>query len=48
VNLGERANLNRAVASISEPYDWLLILHADDIVKPHWLALIMDRIAKGS
>jgi glycosyltransferase involved in cell wall biosynthesis len=46
VNLGERANLNRAVASISEPYDWLLILHADDIVKPHWLALMMDRMAK--
>ncbi|RZL28880.1 MAG: glycosyltransferase family 2 protein [Pedobacter sp.] len=37
LNQGERGNLNRIIKSIKNDYDWILILHADDLAKANWL-----------
>src|SRR2546428_14077995 len=43
-NLGERGNINRAMAVIKQNLDWVLLLHADDIVNSTWLQIIVSRI----
>lgn len=42
--LGQWHNLNRALDLLAKQYDWILILHDDDLVKPHWLERLADRI----
>jgi GT2 family glycosyltransferase len=44
-NLGERRNLNRAVGRLRPHAEWVLILHSDDVAKPNWLGLILERIS---
>lgn len=43
-NLGQWPNLNRALDLVGGEHEWLLILHDDDLVKPHWLEHLVDRI----
>jgi glycosyltransferase involved in cell wall biosynthesis len=43
-NLGERANVNRALGTIRAKADWVLFLHADDVVKECWLRTMVLRI----
>lgn len=43
-NLGDRGNTNRGVQSIIAPVEWVLIVHSDDMVKPNWLPLMLDRM----
>lgn len=43
-NVGERANVNHAIAQLGEEADWVLILHADDLAKPNWLTHMVARI----
>lgn len=43
-NLGQWGNCNDALAQLSECRDWVLLVHADDILKPNWLALMTARI----
>ena len=43
-NRGQWPNVNRAFYELSKELDWLLILHADDRGKPHWVRLTMERI----
>jgi GT2 family glycosyltransferase len=43
-NLGERANVNRAMPLLGETADWVLLLHSDDIAKPNWLEIMISRI----
>ncbi|QSJ15284.1 glycosyltransferase family 2 protein [Nostoc sp. UHCC 0702] len=43
-NLGERGNVNRAMAVLRDSTDWVLILHSDDIAKPNWLETMILRI----
>jgi len=43
-NLGERGNVNRAARTIRAAADWMLILHADDVARADWLALMLERI----
>lgn len=38
-NMGERRTVNRAFAQLNTATEWIFILHADDVVKPNWLAL---------
>ena len=48
-NIGQWKNLNRALQHIrSEGFDWVLVLHADDVVKPHWLELMVEQIENAS
>jgi glycosyltransferase involved in cell wall biosynthesis len=42
-NLGERGNVNNAFARLGLETDWVLLLHADDLVKPGWLAAMRGR-----
>lgn len=35
-NRGERGNLNDAMTSLEGDIEWALILHSDDLAKPHW------------
>lgn len=44
LNRGQWPNVNRALHKLSKELDWLLILHADDRAKSHWLRLTMERI----
>ena len=43
-NLGERENVNRAIAAISFHTDWVLVLHSDDIAQQGWAETIVSRI----
>src|ERR1700742_2763980 len=36
-NLGERMTTNQAFGDLFDSYDWVFIIHSDDIVKPEWL-----------
>jgi glycosyltransferase involved in cell wall biosynthesis len=47
-NAGERTNLNEAIAALEGQFDWIFILHSDDVAKPHWLELMLDRINAAS
>jgi GT2 family glycosyltransferase len=43
-NMGERRTTNTAMTRLAAKVDWTFILHADDVVKPHWLALYLEEI----
>ena len=42
--LGERRTINAAFERVRGDYQWIFILHADDVVKENWLALYFERI----
>jgi glycosyltransferase involved in cell wall biosynthesis len=42
--LGERRTVNAAFERFRELYEWIFILHADDVVKENWLDLYFQRI----
>jgi GT2 family glycosyltransferase len=42
--LGERRSVNAAFERLRKDYEWIFILHADDVVKENWLALYFQRI----
>jgi len=44
-NRGEYQNMNEAVARLPKYIEWFLILHADNLAKPGWIATLLDRIA---
>lgn len=39
-NQGERENLNRVIKEIENEFNWVYILHADDIAKENWISLL--------
>src|SRR5262245_46979281 len=43
-NLGQWPNTNRAIQAAGREAEWVLLLHADDLVKPTWLAEMLERI----
>jgi GT2 family glycosyltransferase len=43
-NLGQWRNCNDALMQLSGRCDWVLLVHADDILKPNWLALMTARM----
>jgi GT2 family glycosyltransferase len=43
-NVGQHANVNRGVARLTRDFDWLLLLHADDVARPAWLASMLSAI----
>jgi len=45
-NSGERKTVNRAFEFFYQKYNWVFIIHADDIVKPDWLLEIYAQIGK--
>ena len=47
-NLGQWPNLNRALGELESTAEWVLILHADDVVTEGWLAALLERIGKCS
>ena len=47
-NYGEYASVNNAVEQFASEADWFLIMHADNIAKPGWLAAFLDRIEKAT
>ena len=44
VNTGERRTTNDAFAAFRGNYDWVVIIHADDIVKKDWLTTLYQQI----
>src|SRR5262249_47250351 len=42
--LGERSTVNAAFKQLRDYYEWIFILHADDVVKENWLDLYFQRI----
>jgi glycosyltransferase involved in cell wall biosynthesis len=42
--LGERRTVNAAFERLRGEYDWIFILHADDVVKGNWLDIYFKRI----
>jgi hypothetical protein len=46
VNLGERATLNRAFERLKTELDWVYLIHADDLAKPNWIQLYLERISR--
>ncbi|RZK42871.1 MAG: glycosyltransferase family 2 protein [Pedobacter sp.] len=46
-NRGERENINAAVKLLKDRYEWLLILHADDIAKENWVSTMCEAIDQG-
>jgi len=42
--LGERRTVNAAFQRLRRDYEWIFILHADDVVKKNWLDLYFERI----
>jgi glycosyltransferase involved in cell wall biosynthesis len=47
-NLGQWKNVNRGFSQIHASADWVLILHADDLVKAHWLEALLWRMQKSA
>lgn len=48
-NSGERATCNWAFRYLWDAgYSWCLVLHADDLAKSNWLALMLENIANAS
>ena len=41
-NEGERTTVNGAIKSVEEEFNWIFILHADDLVKEHWLSSMVE------
>lgn len=46
LNSGERKTTNLAFQKLYGTYDWVFIIHADDIVKKDWLASLISEIEK--
>jgi GT2 family glycosyltransferase len=42
--LGQHSTVNAAFERLRKHYEWILILHADDVVKENWLDLYFQRI----
>src|SRR6266436_657461 len=47
MNMGERGNVNNALAQLSGSVDWVLILHSDDLAKTNWLEIMCSRIERS-
>ena len=47
-NCGEYASVNNAVEQFPPEIEWFLIMHADNVAKPGWLAVFLDRIEKAT
>ena len=48
-NRGEATNLNQALANLGdEGYDWVLLLHDDDLAKPHWIECMLPLVESCS
>jgi GT2 family glycosyltransferase len=45
--LGERQTVNMAFERLRGDYEWIFILHADDVVKENWLDLYFERMKAG-
>lgn len=45
-NSGERKTTNKAFRNFLNQYDWVFIIHADDIVKKDWLKVLTGHIEK--
>jgi len=43
-NIGQWPNLNESLQSLAQEFDWVLILHSDDLAKPDWLADFVQTI----
>jgi glycosyltransferase involved in cell wall biosynthesis len=43
-NAGQWNNVNQAMLSLDSTAEWVLLLHADDLAKPHWLETMLARI----
>jgi len=46
-NLGERRTLNAAIERLRGNFEWVFILHADDVVKENWIKLYLDRMGRA-
>src|ERR1700733_8407647 len=46
-NLGQWQNVNAAIERVKAAYEWIFILHADDVVKENWLELYLPRISNA-
>jgi glycosyltransferase involved in cell wall biosynthesis len=46
-NCGEYASVNNAVEQFASDAEWFLIMHADNIAKPGWLATFLERIEEA-
>jgi GT2 family glycosyltransferase len=44
-NIGERHTVNAAIERVKDTYEWVLLLHADDVVKPNWIELYLPRMS---
>ncbi len=47
-NNGEWNNVNRCLPILTVEYDWILLLHADDIANENWLDEMIDRIVPST
>jgi GT2 family glycosyltransferase len=45
-NMGQWRTTNTLLARLSEPFEWIFVLHADDVVRPNWLALYFDELPR--
>jgi glycosyltransferase involved in cell wall biosynthesis len=43
-NLGERRTINAAIQNCKDIYEWIFLLHADDVVKENWVELYLPRM----
>jgi len=43
-NIGQWPNLNASLQSLVHEFDWVLILHSDDLANPNWLADFVQTI----
>ncbi|OGX39809.1 MAG: hypothetical protein A3C53_03220 [Omnitrophica WOR_2 bacterium RIFCSPHIGHO2_02_FULL_68_15] len=43
-HVGQGRNSNRVMMAVGELVEWVLFLHADDVVKPSWLSTMMSQI----
>ncbi|HEX4098810.1 MAG TPA: glycosyltransferase, partial [Caulobacteraceae bacterium] len=41
-NRGEYANMNECIARLPDHIEWYLVMHADNMAKPGWLAALLD------
>jgi len=47
-NAGERANVNRVFSALTADHDWALLIHADDLAKPEWLAAMTEQMMRAT
>jgi GT2 family glycosyltransferase len=45
-NMGQWRTTNELITRLAERGEWTFILHADDVVKPHWLSLYLDELPR--